>query len=177
MEIYLIRHTTPLLSPGLIYGKMEVELTDTFEEELAIVRQKLPKFFDAVYSSPSLRCTQLAKRIEKDFISDFRLMELNFGDWEGKTWDTVDQTSLQLWMDDYVNVCVPGGESMLEMQSRINDFWKELTQQPYSRIAIVTHGGVIRILLSKVRSIALDKIFEIKVAYGEVFLININRIV
>ena len=173
MEIYLIRHTTPLLTPGLIYGRSEVLLAETFDQEWEVIKQQLPYGFDIVYSSTALRCTELAKRITPDFRTDNRLTELNFGEWEGKTWDTVDQVQLQLWMDDFVNVTVPGGESMLEMFERVKNFWQELYSISYQKSAIVTHAGVIRLILSLVRQIPLASVFEIKVSYGEVIVIEI----
>ena len=172
MEIYLIRHTTPVLTPGLIYGRTELLLCETFMQELNIIKEKLPNDFDIVYSSPALRCTELAREITPDFQTDYRLTELDFGDWEGKTWDTVDQLQLQLWMDDFVNVCVPGGESMVQMHDRVKEFWQELTVKSEQKIAIITHAGVIRLILSIVREIALDKVFEIKVDYGEVIVVD-----
>ena len=172
MEIYLIRHTTPVLSPGLIYGRTELLLSDTFAEETEIIKEKLPQNFDKVYSSPALRCAGLAGKIALDFQMDSRLTELDFGDWEGKTWDTVDQVQLQLWMDDFVNVCVPGGESMVQMHERVSEFWQELVSGSSQKVAIVTHAGVIRLILAIIREMALDKVFEIKVNYGEVIMVN-----
>jgi alpha-ribazole phosphatase len=168
MEIYLIRHTTPSLSPGLIYGHFEVPLTDTFSQELEAIKNQLPENFDSVYSSPSTRCTLLAQQITLDFITDQRLTELHFGDWEGETWDTVNEADLQLWMDDFVNVVVPGGESMVQMNTRVLSFWDELLSSSAQNIAIVTHGGVIRLILAHLRNVALANAFEIKIGYGEV---------
>ncbi|MDQ6480254.1 alpha-ribazole phosphatase [Dyadobacter sp. LHD-138] len=173
MEIYLIRHTTPSLSPGLIYGRFEVPLMDTFPGEFEIIKSQLPQKFNAVYSSPSTRCTLLAQRITPDFITDERLTELDFGDWEGQTWDTVNETDLQVWMDDFVNVVVPGGESMVQMNARILSFWDELLTSSAQKIAVVTHGGVIRLILAYLQNVALVNAFEIKVGYGEVVKLSI----
>jgi alpha-ribazole phosphatase len=172
MEIYLIRHTTPSLSPGLIYGWLDVPLTDTFPQESEVIKTRLPQNPDAIYSSPSTRCTLLAQKINPVFTTDPRLRELHFGDWEGETWDTVNESDLQIWMDDFVNAIVPGGESMLQMSVRVLSFWSELIQLDYQKVAVVTHGGVIRLILAHLRNIELTKAFEIKVAYGEVVVIN-----
>jgi alpha-ribazole phosphatase len=102
------------------------------------------------------------------FVRDNRLQELDFGEWEGKTWDTVDQQALQAWMDDYVNICTPGGESMTQMYTRVKAFWDELGSSGHRKVAIVTHAGVMRLMLSIVRQIALKDVFDIKIAYGEV---------
>lgn len=175
MEVYLIRHTTPAFEPGLIYGRKELLLHTDFESELAAVRSQLDTDFEITYSSPAFRCTELARALSPTFSTDFRLQELDFGEWEGKTWDTVDQRALQAWMDDYVNVCTPGGESMMQMYTRVNEFWLELRESSYGKVAIVTHAGVIRLILSIVNEIALTSIFDIKVGYGEVMRVRISK--
>lgn len=172
MEIYLIRHTTPAISPGLIYGRTDVPLTDSFATELAKIRSHLPATFDAVYSSPSRRCVQLAEQLTPAIRTDERLYELNFGDWEGQTWDTIDRQASELWMQDFVNTAPPGGETLLQMQARVLAFWNELQQQPYERVAVVTHGGIIRVLLANKRQLPLASLFDIKVAYGEVVVVT-----
>jgi alpha-ribazole phosphatase len=172
MEVYLIRHTKPLLTPGLIYGHLEVELAAGFETELDNIRLQLPLHLDAVYSSPSTRCTLLAKAINPNYQVDERLRELHFGDWEGKTWDTVDQEDLKLWMEDFVNVRIPGGESMLDLKGRVEDFFRILHHKPGEKIAIVTHGGVIRLLLTLLADKPLHQCFEMKVDYASVFKID-----
>ncbi|MGG7665362.1 alpha-ribazole phosphatase [Dyadobacter sp. BHUBP1] len=175
MEVYLIRHTKPVFEPGLIYGRKELLLHADFESELAAVRSQLDTDFEVTYSSPAFRCTELAGAISPVYVVDNRLQELDFGEWEGKTWDAVDQQALQAWMDDYVNVCTPGGESMMQMYARVSEFWAELGPFQYKKVAIVTHAGVIRLILSIVNEIALTDIFDIKVAYGEVIRVRISQ--
>lgn len=172
MEIYLVRHTTPALSPGLIYGRLDVALEGTFAAESETIKTQLPQDPDAVYSSPSTRCTLLAQKISPFFTVDDRLMEFSFGDWEGATWDTVNESDLKIWMDDFVNVAVPGGESMQQMSARVHAFWLDLVGSGHNKVVVTTHGGVIRLILAHLRNIELAKAFDIKVAYGEVVVIN-----
>ena len=173
MEIYLIRHTTPNVINGLIYGRTDVTLADTFEQEKELIIKQLPQKLDTVFSSPSSRCIRLANTISENFIIDENLYELNFGSWEGKTWDTIDREESEFWMDDFVNRCPPKGETMLQMHNRIMVFWNKLLAQNYQTTAIVTHGGVIRIISSFINSIPLQNAFSIKVGYGEVIKIEI----
>ena len=161
-----------MLEPGLIYGRKDLLLHADFPSELAAVRSKLDVVFDKIYSSPAFRCTELAKALDSSFLTDDRLQELDFGEWEGKTWDSVDQQALQAWMDDYVHICTPGGESMMQMHARVNAFWNELELLNYQKLAIVTHAGVIRLILAIVRQIELKDVFDIKIAYGEVIRIG-----
>jgi alpha-ribazole phosphatase len=173
MEVYLIRHTTPAIPRGTIYGRTDVPLADTFRQEKASILKMLPVAWDAVYTSPSSRCTLLAAHISADFKTDERLYEVNFGLWEGKNWNTIDQKVLEPWMQDYLHVCPPQGESMMQMNKRVLHFWQDVRQQPAQRIAIVTHGGVIRLILAAVNNLPLTSVFDIEVSYGGIFHLKI----
>ncbi|QNK63753.1 alpha-ribazole phosphatase [Pedobacter sp. PAMC26386] len=173
MEIYLIRHTTPLIAKGLIYGRMDVPLANSFTEEKDSILKQIPNELDAVYSSPSFRCKVLAAEISPAYQQNKALHELNFGDWEGDTWDKVDRDECEIWMNDFVNQAPPNGETMLEMQQRVMSFLDEILAQSYQNAAIITHGGVIRIILAHYRGIALKDSFMLKIEMGEVFKLSI----
>jgi len=174
MEIYLIRHTAPLITKGMIYGRTNVPLAESFEDEKQRVLSQLPALLDAVYSSPSIRCTQLAAALSTNYLVDEALYELNFGDWEGETWDTIDRAASETWMNDFVNLAPPNGETMLEMETRVLKFWDNLLQSRLAHVALVTHAGVIRILLAKQQSIALKDSFSIQVGMAEVFRLSVS---
>ena len=175
MEVFLIRHTTPDVSPGLIYGHMDVALAGSFDIEMQMVTGQLPAGIEYVVSSPSSRCTRLAQEINKTFTTDDRLMELNFGRWEGMTWDTIDRNESERWMANFVENCPPEGETLKEMSYRVFDFWKDLKTLSYQRVAIVTHAGVIRLILSAVKSKPIESLFDVKVNYGEVIFLDTNQ--
>ena len=176
MEVYLIRHTTPDVVKGLIYGRLDVSLAASFEQETEAVLSQLPSALDAVYSSPSFRCISLAFLISPSYEVDASLYEFNFGDWEGKTWDSVAGTACDAWMSDFVNCTTPNGESMLQMQARVMRFFEKLLLKPFEKIAIVTHGGVIRILLAHYRSVLLKDSFAITVEMGEVIKLQVSNL-
>jgi alpha-ribazole phosphatase len=172
MEIYLIRHTTPDIYKGLIYGRLDVPLSESFSTEKESVIVKLPEHIDLVISSPSSRCILLAREIAEFYVKDNRLMELDFGLWEGKTWDTIDRKESEQWMADFINTAAPQGESLGKMNERVMDFWNELLKWPYKRVVIVTHAGVIRLILAAFNAIPLSSVFDINVQYGEVIRLN-----
>ncbi|WP_207531688.1 alpha-ribazole phosphatase [Desertivirga arenae] len=172
MEIYLIRHTRPQLTKGLIYGRTDLPLAESFEEEMINVRSILPEDIEAVYSSPSQRCSHLAHAISAKPLLDERLYELHFGEWEGKTWDTIDRMASEIWMEDYMNRRPPAGETMLEMKERVKSFWDEIKATGKQRIAVVTHGGVIRLLLAIEGQIAIENMWERVISFGEVVCIS-----
>ncbi|RYF97545.1 MAG: alpha-ribazole phosphatase [Chitinophagaceae bacterium] len=127
MEIYLIRHTTPDVAKGICYGQTDLDIDkDLFEEELKIIQNKLPNDISKVYSSPLRRCTVLAQHLFSNFETDDRLMELNFGKWENKNWNDLDQTELNHWMADFVNVPASNGENYTQLYERNIQFIKQL---------------------------------------------------
>lgn len=176
MEVYLIRHTAPVVTSGLIYGRLDVPLADSFKEEGKAVLKQLPLVLDAVYSSPSSRCTSLASLISPLYKTDEALYEFNFGDWEGDTWDKVAGPVCDAWMDDFVNCTTPNGENMLQMQVRVMQFFEKLLSKPLDKVAIVTHGGVIRILLAHYNAVLLKDSFDIKVGMGEVVKLQVSSL-
>ncbi|MBC7390250.1 MAG: alpha-ribazole phosphatase family protein [Opitutaceae bacterium] len=173
MEVFLIRHTQPDIENGLIYGRHDVPLVNSFEQEKNYILEQLPDSIDLVFSSPSTRCTKLAEALSIDYIIKEELCELNFGDWEGKTWDTINRQESEFWMEDMLNRCPPGGESLLEMKNRVLGFWQQITSLESSFIALVTHKGVIRIILSELNNTPDSSFFDIKVDFGEVFKVHV----
>ncbi|NQX85827.1 MAG: alpha-ribazole phosphatase [Flavobacteriaceae bacterium] len=173
MEIYLIRHTTPDIDKGICYGQSDINLVSNYKDEILAVKDKVNTVtFDAVYTSPLSRCVKLAESIHTTYFKDSRLKELNFGDWELRSWDDIPRDESKLWMEDFVNVSTSNGESYLALQHRVIEFYKELISKPYKSVAIVTHAGVIRALLSYVRQIHLKDSFGITVNYGDVITFN-----
>ena len=173
MEIYLIRHTTPKIEKGICYGQTDLEVAATFEEEAKVTLSNLPKQFDAVYTSPLKRCKQLAQKIDTHCISDNRLMELDFGDWELKKWDDIPLKEIQPWFDNYVDNPALNGESFMDLFNRTHNFLDEIKVQNLKRVVIVAHAGVIRAILSKYLQIPLIEVFsKVEVGYGDVKIIK-----
>jgi len=173
MEIYIIRHTTPDIEKGICYGQSDLDVANSFESEVSQILRKVTSNTDTkVYSSPLKRCTKLASKFSNEIITDDRLMEINFGDWELKKWDDIPRKESDPWMNDFVNVTTPNGETYKEMFQRVNEVFSEITSKNEAKkIIIATHGGVIRCILSKLKNISLQNSFDIKVEYGDVFKI------
>lgn len=175
MEVYFIRHTTPLVDKGICYGQTDLELATTFPEEQKKVLKQLPDTFDVVYSSPLKRCFRLAGQLRgKKLLVDDRLKELDFGDWEMKPWDSLPKEALKKWMADYVHNTPPGGESMLDLQLRVLAWWKELQHAGFHRIAVVTHGGTIRTMNAYFKDIPLSSAFDrFQISYGGIAVFRV----
>ena len=109
-----------------------------------------------IWTSPARRCRALADRIADalplPIISDPRLLELDFGAWEGKPWDDVPRTELDRWAADPLRFRAPGGESGEALIARVSDFFAGLKQD----CVVVSHGGPLRVLSALLRGEPVD---------------------
>jgi alpha-ribazole phosphatase len=168
MSIYLIRHTTPLIEKGICYGQLDIDVTDSFQEEADGIQNVLPAGIEQVYSSPLIRCQKLASYLFPSHAISIEpdLMELACGEWEGIHWDAIPPEVIDPWMKDFVNVCIPGGESYVQMHSRVTQCFTKIINGS-KPVAIVTHGGVIRSILAHITQTPLaDSFGAFKIHYG-----------
>ena len=177
MEIYLIRHTTPKVEKGICYGQADLDITETFLEEVEAIKPHLPSEKVKVYSSPLQRCKKLADALFEGLNIDIHddLMELNCGQWELLPWNDIPKEEIQPWMDDFVNVRVPQGESYVDLHNRVVNRFNKIVEKQESAV-IVAHGGVLRSILSHITSTPLKESFDaFTLHYGCVVKINVTE--
>ena len=173
MIIHLVRHTTPAIDEGICYGQTDLDLSASFQEEKKAVMAKLKSKYDVVYTSPLKRCSQLAAYIaSENRVTDDRLMEYNFGDWELKPWNSFKSESENNWMNNFVDQAAPNGDSLISMQERVMQFWHELLGKDYHCVAVVTHSGVQRLIHAHVLDTPMRKIFRLHLDFGAVMEIK-----
>jgi len=176
MLIHLIRHTTPEIDTGICYGHTDLGLTPNFEQEAQSVLSKLNGHYDCVITSPLKRCSQLADKISADKrISDNRIVEYNFGDWELKKWSEFTCEASQHWMNNFIEQAAPNGDSLISMKTRVDDFWQELILSNYKNVAVVTHSGVQRLLHGLVLETPLSHLFRLQLDFGAVLELRVDN--
>lgn len=171
MNITLVRHTSVACGPTVCYGQTDVDVADSFTREAEKVCLQLEGLhFDKVLSSPLQRCTKLATYCgypspEKDP----RLMELNFGDWEGIPWADITDPHLEDWYQDWIHTRTTNGESFIEQVERVRLFLDELKKSGLREVLIFTHAGVIRAVAILLGLVDINLAFsDYKVEYGQV---------
>ena len=184
MEVYLVRHTTPDISPDLCYRRADVAVAASFQFELAAVRTKLIQaqakpalarptdLFEPthVFSSGLQRCVQLVHALsDRPATFDQRLLEINFGQWQSQTWPQIPPDQMQAWERDPLHYVPPGGESAYQMGQRVALFAEELKQLDDSvKVLIVSHGGPIYMLVATLLDAPLSVAMNLRVDYGSV---------
>lgn len=165
-EIVFIRHGTTSWNVDKRYlGHTDIGLLPDAERELAPLRESIRGItWDALYCSDLLRCRQTVERIAPvqagQVQYDPRLREIDFGQWEGMTYNELKGNPLyRNWIDAPQDVTPPGGEPWQAFAARIDSFVKEclvsvspeehIEENHVPAIAVVTHGGVIRYAMSR----------------------------
>jgi alpha-ribazole phosphatase len=177
MEVYLVRHTETVCEKGICYGQSDIGIREPYDAIFESILSQLPQ--DAIlYSSPLQRCAILAKHIQKNtqiesIIEDSRLMEMDFGDWELKSWDAIPREVLDPWMEDFVTVNVPNGESFVDLDYRVREFLDNSISKVHTKpIIIVAHSGVIRSILCRINNLPLQEAFKTTLDYGAVIKVE-----
>lgn len=151
-RLWLVRHATPLVAPGVCYGRLDVpaeaQATQDAAERLA---QALPPGA-VLWHSPLQRCVQLTRALcdVRDDLRpqpDDRLQEMHFGQWEGQAWDAITRADLDAWADDLWRYAPGGGECLTDMAGRVHSaWWAALAQarQQACDVVWISHAGVAR---------------------------------
>jgi broad specificity phosphatase PhoE len=179
---YLLRHGEHVLAGRVLAGRTPgVGLSARGRAEIAAVAERLAEEgVEAIYASPLQRTRESAEILSArlDLPINFRedVIELDFGEWTGLTFDQVRaDPRWELWRSCRSIAGVPGGESMHQVHVRtVNALLDMHGSHPEGRIAVVSHGDVIRAALLFALGLPLDLYARIEVAIASLSTIRID---
>jgi len=158
LNVYLLRHgETRYNADGNRYcGRTDIGLTEKGIEQARLVNEQLQGMsFDAVYSSPLKRARYTAEIASGSqmLITDPRLIEIDFGTWEGKTKVEFITEEPELWdnwmADPAVSKAGGTGENATDIVTRVDGFYQEvLARHTSGNILVVGHNGINRLYLA-----------------------------
>lgn len=157
LRLLLLRHGETAMSVAKQYsGSSDPALTPRGEEMSQQVAARIASRggIDAIVSSPLGRARQTAQFCADALGLDVQVMdelaELDFGDWEGKTFAEVitkDAELHQKWLAD-TSIAAPGGESVQAVNRRVKRALDKLREQyPQGNVLVVSHVTPIKLLL------------------------------
>jgi len=162
-RLLLVRHgDTKSNSVARFWGQTDIELSDSGIKQAEQLRDRLStEKIDTIYSSNSCRASKsariIASRHQLSVITCNELREINFGNFEGLTFKEISQLYPELaesWFTQNLSFQFPGGESIVELNNRVNKFLHRLEKHaPEETILIVAHSGVLRLLICNVLGI------------------------
>jgi broad specificity phosphatase PhoE len=152
-QLTLIRHAlTEWNASGRVQGHSDIPLSPAGKAQAEALGERLAKLqVTAVYASPlkrSLETVHIALP-ERPVCLEARLMELDFGVFEGRTAEVNQRDEAwRLWHEDPYGRQAPGGESYRELRARVAEWLAELPAEGH--LVAVTHSGTIQMLLAHV---------------------------
>jgi alpha-ribazole phosphatase len=179
-----IRHAETDMA-GRFCGHSDPSLNERGRSQLVTAIRELSDFpISRIYTSDLKRALETAKPIADPFQLELQvrrgLREIHFGLWEGLSWSEIQARNPEQarnWMESHPNVAAPEGESYQRFQTRVCDEIEFLTQQASaSCIAVVTHAGFIREVLTRFCGVSEQEAWSRTKAYGTVISIDRNVI-
>jgi len=177
MLIYLIRHARPDGVEGICYGRRDVPVLAAETERAArALRFQIPEDVlttAPIYSSPLERCAALARQIAGDrcVVVTQALLELDFGSWQGRSWNEIPRGEIDAWAADLWNYPPGRGESAAAAARRWRSWIGALRGQALDAVIAVTHAGLIRVAHA-VESESDHSVLTMDVPYGSAHLLS-----
>lgn len=157
-RLYLVRHgETEWNAQGKYLGATDIPLTLRGRSQaLALGRYLEDKGVSAAYSSglkrakETLEIATSALNINPLVLNG--LNEINFGCWEGMTYEEIERSYGDLisnWLLDVSRYEIPDGERWQDFKSRVSESFDRIIEENQGReVLVVTHGGVIKTIMS-----------------------------
>ena len=175
LRLDLLRHGETELGGGL-RGSLDDALT---EKGWAQMREAVSGQgpWDRLVSSPLQRCARFAEELstQRDLpVSlDRDLQELHFGAWEGRSAAALMETDAEalglFWADPY-GFTPPQGEPVSDFSARVLAAVMRLhAAHAGERVLLVSHGGVMRLLLAQARGLPREQLLNVEVGHGALF--------
>jgi len=170
--IDLLRHGET--RAGSVYlGRTDAPLSEHGFRQMAEALLNAPRYH-AVLSSPLARCAvfaqDYAQRHGLPLHFDARFQEMDFGAWDGCSAAEIaaaDAGALENFWRDPVAFTPPQAEPLLSFQARVLAAWQELpARYPGQHVLLVTHGGVMRIILCHLQQRPLAELLNLTVPHA-----------
>jgi alpha-ribazole phosphatase len=179
--LYLLRHgAIEGNSEKRFVGQIDVPLSEKGRQQAKLWHQRLKEDeFSMIWCSNLQRTRETAaivcpgERHNMRFMTDLR--EINMGSWDGVPMAQIRKECNELWRargEDISGFRPPGGESFTDLQQRIVPVVENIVGQAEEKVLLITHAGVIRVLLCHVLQMPLANLFRINLSYGVLTIIE-----
>lgn len=184
-RLYLVRHgETDWNKENRCQGCIDIELNEEGIRQAKAVASRLKdEEIDIIYSSTLKRAFRTAEIINtcinKEIIKDSSLNEINFGEWEGLTFDEMKlrpDYNYNEWRLNPHRVTFPGEGSLQKVSDRCLGFVKEIINSNSDKnILIVSHGGILKLVVLGILGIGLDAYSKFYMANASLSIIVLDK--
>ncbi|MCX7920430.1 MAG: alpha-ribazole phosphatase [Clostridia bacterium] len=184
IELILVRHgETDSNKRGTYLGWTDIELNEEGIRQAYCAKGKLEGVrVDGVFASPLRRAARTAEIINENFNVDIcymdELKERNFGIWDDLTYKEICERYPKehgLWVNDWVNYRLEGGESAVEAYKRVTGFIDRIINDNESGVyLVVTHLGCIRNILAHLLGLGIQGVWHFRLNNCGITKVEIN---
>jgi probable phosphomutase (TIGR03848 family) len=180
-KFLLIRHAATDTAGKKLTGRMAgVHLNERGMKQAQHLAERLANIpIAAIYSSPLERAIETAKPLAKGHhlqtIIQQDFIEIDFGEWTDCSFEELrSQKQFQLFNTFRSTTRIPGGESMMEAQTRMIAGLQQLClQHPNETVAVVSHADTIKAAVTYYAGIPLDLFQRIEISPASVSIIEV----
>ncbi|MBE0686140.1 MAG: histidine phosphatase family protein, partial [Anaerolineaceae bacterium] len=181
-KILLIRHGDTDFVDEALAGHIDSPINDEGVIQSLRVAEALKHLsINAIYASPLKRTQEtaqpLAKLLKLDVKINQELNQVNFGDWQGLSFDELIQDlNWRIFQENPALAKIPGGEDGLMVRERVSTaIVKLISQHPQDGIiAIFSHGSIVRHTISHLIGLPLENLNQIRIAPASISTVAIS---
>jgi len=179
-RLILVRHArVGAEHVGRLIGACDVPLDAIGHRQARRLADRVRMFpYDRCYASPLLRCRQtleaLSPTVAVQFDDDLR--EIDFGRWENRTFDEAaadDPALTEQWAAFDPELTFPGGENLGRFLLRVQSAADRLTADEADTVLVVSHGGVIRMMLCYLLGCDPRQYLAFGIGYGALTVVDV----
>ncbi|HVY71842.1 MAG TPA: histidine phosphatase family protein [Verrucomicrobiae bacterium] len=183
-RLYLLRHGEVAVDYHRIFGgKIDMDLSPlghTQAQRLADTLQ--PVRFEAIYASPMKRAQQtlapLSRSQGKAAVTLPDLREVDFGAWTGLKWEQVlEQHGMHAtdWLHHLEEAAIRDGDTAATFRARVEPSLQRIIAETSGQtVAVVCHGGVVRMILSILLHLPLKKMSHFEIDYASMTVVDLH---
>ena len=172
MRLLLVRHGESTMTRTYTGRRSDPELSEQGKEQVSrLTRHLSSERIERIYSSPLKRALQTAEALRvlspRQIILREDLSEMDFGLWDGLTHDQISKkypAEYAEWINDPVGKTPIKGESIDQLSQRVLRAFHQITRDnPEDTVAVISHGGPIRVLLCELLGMDLSRIWQFQI--------------
>ncbi len=180
--LFLVRHGLTAQTGRILYGQTGgIDLDDRGRAQADRLADRFaPVKLTAIYSSPLERCVQtvepLAAAQRLPVLPRPELIEMDAGSWTGRTLPQLRRTKLWRTVQESPSTFrFPDGEAFVDAQLRaVAEVERIARRHRRGRVAVATHGDIVRIVLAHFAGTPLDEFQRIVIDAASVSVIAVD---
>ena len=186
-RLILVRHGQTAYNAEVRFmGQLDIPLDEIGRVQAQAVAKRLSaERPTAMYCSGLSRAFDTASAIQAalpahpELRIDGRLTEGDFGEWQGKTYDSLKQRDterLARWEEDRLNVAPPEGESLQQIGERVRAVYGDILADNQGRtVIVVAHGGSLQVLIALSLNLPLEHYWQLWVSNASVSELRVDE--